>query len=128
MCLLQFQKEYLKTDLHDAAMVLICFAQNAMNKFKYSFCEKYLLLKEVCKEVNSTFFTHLCDLCISLFEKYICTDVTEINLYKSLSSTFFFHDLSSQMRQEGQGLTGNWFSGQLLISSRYSVRIVLVIL
>ena len=64
-------------------MVLIGFAQNAMNKFKYSFCEKYLLLKEVCKEVNSTFFTHLCDLCISLFEKYICTDVTEINLYKS---------------------------------------------
>ena len=34
VCLLQFQKEYLKTDLHDAAMVLIGFAQNAMNMFK----------------------------------------------------------------------------------------------
>ena len=36
----------------------------------------------------------------------------------------FFHDQSSQMRQEGQGLTGNWSSGQLPVSSRYSLRTV----
>ena len=137
MCLLQFQKEYLKTDLHDAAMVLIGFAQNAMNMFKYSFCEKYILLKKVCKEVNSTFslifvicaFHYLKSTSVLMLLRLICTSLISIQPFlqgnlkspwfnsklvhlryhgsEFICSTFICHDQSSQMRQEGQGLISN---------------------
>ena len=99
LCLLQFQKEYLKTDLHDAAMVLIGFAQNAMNMFKYSFCEKYILLKKVCKEVNSTFslifvicaFHYLKSTSVLMLLRLICTSLISIQLFlpENLESPWF---------------------------------------
>ena len=66
-------------------------------------CEKYLLPKEVCKEVNSTFslifvicaFHYLKSISVLMLLRLICTSLC--------SKPFFFHDFSGQMRQECQG-------------------------